>query len=132
VIEPRLLIVDDQAPIRYALREFFAAVGWDVDCAGSFDEAATALAAREYGAVIADLRLDERHATGGLDVVRIARECSATASIVVLTAYGSPAAAAEARRRGADALLDKPVPLAELARVIDRTRRARCVRSARA
>lgn len=128
-LEPRLLIVDDQAPIRYALRDFFVAVGWDVDCAGSFDEAAAALAKCEYGAVIADLRLDERHATGGLEVVRIARERSATASIVVLTAWGSPGAAAEARRRGADALLDKPVPLPELARVIERTRRARCVPS---
>lgn len=125
MIEPRLLIVDDQAPLRYALRDFFAAVGWEVDCAGSFDEAAAALAAHAYGAVIADLRLDPRHATGGLDVVRIARERCATASIVVLTAYGSPTAAAEAHRHGADALLDKPVPLAKLASVLEGARQVR-------
>ena len=59
MIEPRLPIVDDQAPLRYAVRDFFAAIGWDVDCAGSVDEAAAALASREYGAVIADLQLAE-------------------------------------------------------------------------
>jgi len=29
----RLLIVDDEEPILFAMREYFAANGWDVDCA---------------------------------------------------------------------------------------------------
>ncbi len=114
----RLLIVDDEPPIRYALRDYFSAADYEVDCAGSYDEAVAALDARRYDGVIADLRLDEGDEARGLDVVRIARARNRTGTIVVLSAHGSAEMAAEARRRGADAFLDKPVPLPAIARLL--------------
>ncbi len=120
----RLLVVEDEAPIRYALRDYFEAAGYDVDCAASVAEATAALDARPYGAVIADLRLDRR-AAAGLDVVQTARERCRATSIIVLSAYGSEDLAAEALRRGADAFLDKPVPLAEISRILAEARHAR-------
>ncbi|HUO86893.1 MAG TPA: response regulator, partial [Thermoanaerobaculia bacterium] len=50
----------------------------------------------------------------GLEVVRRIRERSPRTRIVLLTAYGSPDVAVEARRLGADSLLAKPQPLASL------------------
>ena len=113
----RLLIVDDEEPILFALREYFSARSYEVDCATAREEAEELIARRSYAAVIADLRLaGEGHE--GLDLVGYATGRSPATHVIVLTAYGSPEIERDARRRGAEAFLHKPIPLAELERVV--------------
>ena len=113
----RLLIVDDEEPILFALREYFSARSYEVDCASERAEAEELIASRSYAAVIADLRLaGDGHE--GLDLVDYATGRSPAARVIVLTAYGSPEIEQAARRRGARAFLHKPIPLAELERVV--------------
>lgn len=113
----RILVVDDEEAIRDATREYLTALGYHVDAAQEREEAEALLTAATYSLVIADMRLTGVHGREGLELVGYLRERCPWARVVVLTAYGSPDLEAEARRRGADAFLQKPVPLAELARL---------------
>jgi len=54
----------------------------------------------------------------GLEIVACAHKQYPKTRIVLLTAYGSPALTAEAQTRGADVVLNKPMPLPTLARVV--------------
>lgn len=117
---PRLLVVDDETPILFALRDFFSARGYAVDAAGERSAAEALLAERPYELMIVDLRLSAGEASEGLDLVAFARGKRPAMRIVVLTAYGSPEAEATALGLGADAMLGKPMPLPELAALADR------------
>lgn len=115
----RLLLVDDEPSILFAMLEYFTAVGYVVDCAEERRKAEELLAQRSYSVVIVDLRLGAEDALGGLDLLaRIKRRRAAT-PVIVLTAYGTPETEREARRLGASDFLHKPRPLAEIARRAD-------------
>ena len=113
-----LLIVDDEPPIRFALSKYFEALGCSVDTAASVEETGALIAKRCYGAAILDVRLDHRDA--GLDLADVIRGRCQTTKLLMLTAYGSPEMETEARRHGVDAFLHKPMPLAEIAEVLER------------
>jgi CheY-like chemotaxis protein len=115
----RLLLVDDETPILFAMANYFRAKGYVVDAAREREEAEALLTNVSYAAIIVDLRMTAVHGADGLEVVVYARERCPSARIIVLTAYGSPAAEAEARARGADAFLHKPQPLADLAQLLE-------------
>jgi len=119
VTEPRrLLIIDDEPAIRFALSDYFRECGWVVDAAAEKEEAEALLACTEYAVVIADLRLTGIYGMEGLDIIEWSRHLWPATRVVLLTGYGTPEIEAEARRRGADALLHKPLPLPELERVV--------------
>ena len=109
--------MDDEEPILFAMREYFAANGWDVDCARETQEAEALLAEHRYTVAILDLRLSGTPSAEGLDLIASVRARSPQTRIILLTAYGSREIEAEARRRGADAFLHKPKPLAEVAKI---------------
>ena len=115
---PKMLVVDDEEPIRHALRAYFTARGYQVDCAQELEEAQALLESVDYEVAIVDLRLTGIGGSEGLDVVSSLRERSPAARIVLLTAHGTPAMEAEARRRGADAFLHKPQRLQAVAQVV--------------
>jgi CheY-like chemotaxis protein len=114
----RILVADDEEGVLLALKEYLGCCGWDVDAAHTATEAQRLLETRGYAAVITDLRFSGPTGAEGLSIVRAARTHSPDAPVVVMTGYGSPEAEAEARRLGADAFVPKPVPLWELARLV--------------
>lgn len=114
----RILIVDDEQSILFAVRDYFGAHGLAVDCAQDVEEARGFMERNPYGVVIADLRLTGIGDTQGLDLVRCVRRRWPATRIIILTAYGSPAIEAEARRQGVDAFLNKPMPLPAVARIV--------------
>jgi CheY-like chemotaxis protein len=114
----RILVVDDEEPILFALREYFTALGYEVDAAREAAEAQAFLCRVRYDLVIADLRLCGSQGAQGLEVLAHAREQAPATKTILLTAYGSPEVEREARDRGVDALLHKPKPLPEVARIV--------------
>jgi DNA-binding NtrC family response regulator len=114
----RLLVVDDEAPILFAMREYFGARGYQVACARNLFEAGPLLEQGHLSAVIADLRLTGSHRAEGLEIVEWVRTHYPRTRLVVLTAYGSPEVEREARRRGVDAFLYKPTPLSQVERIV--------------
>jgi DNA-binding response OmpR family regulator len=115
----RLLVVDDEAAIRFALVEYFRGSGWTVDSASEKEEAEALLACTAYSVVIADLRLTGIHGVEGLDIVQWSRHLRPETRVVLLTGNATPEIEAEARRRGADAFLQKPLPLQKLEAIVD-------------
>jgi CheY-like chemotaxis protein len=114
----RLLIVDDEESIVFAMKRYFQSRGFEVDCAHELEEAQALLANVAYAAVIADLRLTGVHGAEGLEIVGYARAHCPWIKTILLTAYGSPELEEEARRRGVDTVLRKPKPLPDLAQTV--------------
>jgi DNA-binding response OmpR family regulator len=115
---PRLLIVDDEAAILFAMGDYLSRSGYAVDRAGSRGEAERLLAAALYDLIIADLRLGAEP-RGGLEVLRRARERQPRVRTILLTAYGSAEVEAELAQLGAGRLLSKPQPLARIAEEVE-------------
>lgn len=116
--KPRLLVVDDEEAILLAVHDYFSLRGFEVSCARNPVEAGRHLEAHAYDGVIADLRLSGSDGLEGLRILERVRAGSPVTRTIIVTAYGSPEAEREARRQGVDAFLHKPVPLAEIARVV--------------
>jgi len=113
----RLLVVDDEEPIRYAVREYFVARGYAVDCAQELEEAEALINTKPYDIVIADLRLTGIHGAEGLELVDFVRERGG-AKVILLTAYGTSEIQRAAFARGAHGFLHKPTPLSAIAEIV--------------
>jgi DNA-binding response OmpR family regulator len=114
-----LLIVDDEVQVVAALRDYFTTIGYEVDCAGSLCGARALLVQGRYDAVVTDLRLSAGPQLDGLEVIGCLRSKCRRAACIVLTAYGGAASQLDAYKRGADAYLQKPTPLATVAATIE-------------
>ena len=114
----RILLVDDEESILFALRRYFSRLGYSVDVARELEEAEALLATCDYAVVIADLSLTDNGSTEGLEIVRFSRYRNRDTRVILLTAYGSPEIEREAMRRGIDAFLHKPKPLPEIADIV--------------
>jgi DNA-binding response OmpR family regulator len=107
---PKVLIVEDEAPIREGLAEKLRGEGFRVVAT---ETVAGAIAAIEGAPdlVILDRRLPDGE---GLDVMRHAREHGATCAFLVLSARGMPEDRVEGLEDGADDYVTKPFHLPEL------------------
>ena len=114
----RLLLVDDDETILFALRRYFEHDGYTVQCASEREEAEALAVCCAYDLVIVDLCLASNFESDGLEIVRFVRRQSPSARLIVLTASTAAAIEHEAIRRGAHAVLRKPRPLAEIARKV--------------
>jgi len=116
---PRLLVVDDEEAICFSMSEYFSLHGFRVDTARELDEVERLIGATNYRVIIQDLRLGATRDSDGLHIIKMVRDQSPEAKIIVLTAYGSVEMEDEARRCGADAFLRKPKPLSQVAQVVE-------------
>jgi DNA-binding NtrC family response regulator len=116
----KILIVEDEEPILFALREYFSALGYEVTTAREWEEAEALLVTRRFDIVLTDLRLTGFGGAEGLEIIGFVRAQCPETRIILLTGYGSAEVQLEARRRGVDALLSKPTPLSNVAEIADR------------
>ncbi len=115
---PRLLLVDDEEAILFAMGDFLLRSGYQVDRANSRAAAEDLIAGSSYALAIVDLRLGAEEPRGGLELLRQIRKSSPHTRTILLTAYGSSEVEAEATAVGADLLLSKPQPLTRIAREV--------------
>lgn len=113
-----LLIVDDEESIRFSMSEYFSRHGFEVDTAREMEEAEQLIEKTDYKVIIQDLRLGLTRHTDGMNIIKLIHRRRPETRIVVLTAYGSAEIEAEALRSGADAFLQKPKPLSQVAQVV--------------
>ena len=114
----RLLIADDEKAILFAMKDYFDALGYEVDCAQDCERALSLLEARRYAVVIADLRLTQGAPAAGLELVMRIRDRWPGTRTIILTAYGSAEMEACARRIGVDAVLQKSERLTDVAEIV--------------
>jgi DNA-binding response OmpR family regulator len=113
-----MLIIDDEERILSAVCGYFDHLGYAVDCASEVEDAERLLDTHRYDIVLADLRLGGIDGVEGLEIASYVRRKAPQTKVALLTAYGTAAIRAEASQRGVDAFLNKPQPLAEIARVV--------------
>jgi DNA-binding NtrC family response regulator len=117
VTTPRLLLIEDDPVIRFAVRDFMEANGYAVSEAASAAEGERIFERERPTVVVTDYKLPDATA---LDLLPRLRATSATTPIIVLTGHGSVELAVQAMREGADDFLTKPVSLPTLLVVIER------------
>ncbi len=103
-----LLVVDDEPDLRTLYELTLLREGYDVEAAGTVEQALEFLKSRVYSAVITDMRLPDGT---GLDILRWLVQGNRAEKAIVITAYGSAENAVEALRAGAYDYLTKPVDL---------------------
>lgn len=110
-----LLVVDDEPDLRTLYELTLLREGYDIETAGSVDDAWAMLQGRTYSAVITDMRLPDGD---GLDLLRRLEESGRREKAIVITAYGSADGAVEALKAGAYDYLTKPVDLKQFRSVV--------------
>ena len=103
-----LLVVDDEPDLRTLYELTLLREGYDIETAGTVQDALLHLKDRTYSAVITDMRLPDGT---GLDLLRWLEESGRREKAIVITAYGSAENAVEALKAGAYDYLTKPVDL---------------------
>lgn len=113
----RILIVDDEETIRLALRKFLRSRGYEVEIAGSGEQALQVLDKESFSLMLCDVRMP---GMTGVQLVPQAREKDQDLAIIMLTAVNDAATATEVLAAGASDYLMKPVELADLQQAVDR------------
>lgn len=106
-----ILVVDDEASIRFFLEEMLTADGYQVVTADSAETALQRVAAQPFDLVLIDLNLP---GLSGMDLITLLHRRWPEVVLIVLTAHASLETAVEALRLGAHDYLFKPSKTLEL------------------
>ena len=111
----RILVVDDEAPVREVLTEYFTTEGYAVEGAGSGAEALTVVRGGRADLVLLDVRMP---ALDGVQVLRKIREINEDVPVIMVTANEDVGLAKETLRLGAFDYVAKPFDFDYLDRAV--------------
>jgi len=111
----RILVVEDDDDMRESLGRILGRAGYQVQLARDGSEAITVLQTQPFHLVLTDLVMPRM---GGLELLREIRRRERDVPVVFLTAFGKPAAFAEAMDLGAVDFVTKPFRADSLLRLI--------------
>ena len=117
-----ILVVDDEEPIRNALKRYLAQQQYAVHTAGSAREALEQLSRHRITLMLTDIRMP---GTSGIDLVPQALELVPDLAILMLSAVNDATSAALCMQRGAMDYLTKPLELSDLSRAVERALKRR-------
>lgn len=110
-----LLVVDDEADVRYSFQRIFGAEPLLLEFAASGEEALLAIPRLKPDLVLMDIRMG---GASGLETLQKLRKSDARTPVIIMTAYGSTQAAIEAMKHGAYDYLLKPFDLPKLKEIV--------------
>ena len=116
-----VLIVDDEALVRWSLAEMLSEQGYAVFEAGDGKGALAALRnpPNPVEVIMLDYRLPDLN---GLQLLAAIRGVSPHSRVVMMTAYGTPDIAAAALRLGAVCFVNKPIEMRDVVDLVVRAR----------
>ena len=106
-----VLIVDDEAAIRFGVSEALSYAGYEVEAVGDGEEALQRIAARRFEAVLSDISMP---GMDGVELLRRVRRLDFDLPVILLTGDPRLETAIQAVDAGALRYLQKPVSLAEI------------------
>jgi DNA-binding NtrC family response regulator len=114
-----VLVVDDESLIRWSLAETLTDLGHSVQEAADGHAAIEVLThtVRPIDVIMLDYRLPD---TNALLLLEPIRALSPRSRVVLMTAYGTPTLALEARRLGAVCVVHKPVDMRDVGDLVAR------------
>ncbi|HEX5574956.1 MAG TPA: HD domain-containing phosphohydrolase [Gemmatimonadales bacterium] len=117
-----LLVVDDEEPIRNALRKFLVQQGYEVLTAAGGEEALALLQRQKITGMLLDVNMP---GITGVELVPQIMELEPAIALLMLTAVNDATSAALCMQRGAFDYLIKPIDLGHLGRAIHQALRRR-------
>jgi CheY-like chemotaxis protein len=118
----RILVVDDEQPVRETLAEMLVAVNHEVELAGSGQEAVQKMRRGEFDFVFTDLAMPEMD---GWETARIIRRGWPNVRIVLVTGYGPTTAPPAGEEDLVDAIIGKPFDFAQVGSTLNSLTKAR-------
>lgn len=115
-----ILILEDDPVVGFAVEDYLSHEGFTVTRTTTVQEAYRALSGSRHDLLLADLRLGATDTLEGLDVAAAALSSRRVDHAVVVTAFSTDGTVARAAVLGVAAVVNKPVPLPELAALITR------------
>jgi len=106
-----VLIVDDEAAIRFGVSEALSYAGYEVEAVGDGEEALQRIGARRFEAVLSDISMP---GVDGVELLRRVRRLDFDLPVILLTGDPRLETAIQAVDAGALRYLQKPVSLAEI------------------
>jgi len=122
----RVLIADDEASIRFVLRETLEGEGHAVTDVASGDAALAALAEGSFDLALFDIRMP---GPGGLELLDQVRAMGSDTAVVIITAQNTFDNAVDAMKRGAFDYLVKPFSTDEVIALVSKAMRTRALES---
>ncbi len=113
----RILVVDDEAPIRRLLEKELSAPHREVTPAENAKAARAAISSAQFDVIVLDLRLPDAN---GLDLMMEFRELIPGVEVILITGYGDINNAVEAMKMSAYDYIPKPFDLDRLELVIEK------------
>jgi DNA-binding NtrC family response regulator len=110
-----LLVVDDEALIRWAASSTLSDAGYEVAQAADGAEARRQSASKQFDLALLDLRLPD---TDGLTLMRDILTQQPQCRFIVMTAFRTPELTANASATGVP-VLDKPFSMPDMLRLVD-------------
>jgi len=107
----RILLIEDDAVLGEAVRDYVAGLGHAVDWMQTLDDGRAAVRAVDYDLILLDLRLPDGR---GLTLLTELRRAGAVTPVIILTAHDQISDRIEGLNSGADDYLVKPFNLGEL------------------
>jgi CheY-like chemotaxis protein len=114
----KVLVVDDEGPVRSAVKRMLGHHGFDVTAASSYEEALNLLREAPYEVLLTDLRMN---GPDGLELIRATHASSPATRPILMSAYATARDSQMALDLGAVRVLCKPFEPAEL---LDAVRKA--------
>jgi two-component system nitrogen regulation response regulator NtrX len=108
---PRILTIDDEKAIRFALKDILELEGYQVDQAEDGPTGLDLLIQQKYDVVLCDIKMPRMD---GMEVLERARTLAPDAAFIMLSAHGNIELAVEATKKGAFDFLPKPPDLNRL------------------
>jgi two-component system, OmpR family, response regulator len=108
----RILLIEDDAVLGEAVRDYVAGLGHAVDWMQTLEDGRTAARTVGYDLILLDLRLPDGR---GLTLLTELRRAGAATPVIILTAHDQISDRIEGLNSGADDYLVKPFNLGELA-----------------
>jgi two-component system response regulator AtoC len=102
---PRVLVVDDEENLRLVLKTILKRAGYEVDVAVSGEDALEKVESFGPDVILTDVRMPKM---SGLDLLATLRAKQSSATVIVMSAYGSVDLALEAMKAGAYDYVQKP------------------------
>ncbi|MCO5166880.1 MAG: sigma-54 dependent transcriptional regulator [Planctomycetes bacterium] len=110
-MKPKVLVVDDELPMRQGLKEVLTRADYDVETADDGDQAVRRLDQGGLDVVVTDLRMPGRD---GMAVLRHARQVAPDTLVYMISAHGDIPTAVEAMKLGAIDFIQKPFRIDEV------------------
>jgi two-component system nitrogen regulation response regulator GlnG len=114
---PVLLVIDDEASIRYSFQRLFTEEGTEVLTAATAADGLKQARSRQPDVIVLDLQLPDRN---GLDLYGDLHALDPRRPVIFITAHGTTDTAIEAMKQGAFDYLVKPVDLDRLSQLLRR------------